>query len=223
MTGLVLVFDLDQTLIDSHTRYNDKSQEYRKYLNITLIDTVLRPAVKLRDANKGVGCIFLLSNNGSEAYVKRVINELDRYLGLPEEKSAFDTYMYRYDSYREGGEVENPEKRLKDVENMLGLVLTSTFEEYSTENLSGRTYFFDDLATHTISKEIPEDHYFVIQGPDVDGKGRNMGFITGKPDFTDYRVITGLLNSKMMGGKRRYRKKTRKYKKRHTQKQRKCR
>ena len=210
MAGLVLVFDLDQTLIDSQSLVKDKSSDFSEYLNTTLIDRVLGPAVKLRDTNKGVDGIFLLSNNGNNKYIEKVIRELNRYLGLPEENSVFNTYMSRYDSYREGADPENPEKRLKDVKNMLGEVLTNTFEHYSTENLAERTYFFDDLATHTIRKEIAADHYFVIEG--------GAGFTVGKPDSTDYSAITGILTAKMTGGRRKYRKKTRKFRRRYTRK-----
>lgn len=242
MAGLVLVFDLDQTLIDTNSFIKPKSissalfmrrpagenssqgtsvqkadpeQEAKPkgiaaYLNTTLIDTVLRPAVQLRNTNRGVDCIFLLSNNSNEPYIEDVIRELNKYLGLPEGKSVFNSYMSRYDSYREGADPQNPEKRLKDVKNMLGEVLTNTFEHYSTENLAERTYFFDDLATHTIRKEIAADHYFVIEGGD--------GFTVGKPDSTDYSAITGILTARMTGGRRKYRKKTRKHKRRCTRK-----
>ena len=210
MAGVVLVFDLDQTLIDTNSFIAKEPKAIAAYLNTRLIDTVLRPAVQLRDRKNGVDCIFLLSNNSSESYIENVIRELNRYLGLSDDKPVFNGYMSRYDSYREGPDVEHPEKRLKDVENMLGEVLTNTFQRYSMENLAERTYFFDDLATHTIRKEIAPDHYFLIEG--------GAGFTVGKPDSTDYSAITALLTARMAGGRRKYRKKTRKYRRRYTRK-----
>ena len=39
------------------------------------------------------------------------------------------------------------------------------------------------------------DHYIEIQGPDIDEAGNNKGYISGKPDFSEYKYITRVLKT----------------------------
>jgi len=192
MIGLILVFDLDQTLIDS-TNLLQKANEGKSlwnliesHLNMRIIDTVLRPALQLR--GKGVDAIFLLSNNNSSDYVINVIRYLSLKLGVDE---IFDYVMIRSHSSRE--RTLNPPKRLADVEYMVNNMITpiSYSDKYS---LARRVYFFDDNTKHLIRDEIPYDHYIEIQGPDLDMLGNNKGFIIGKPDLSDYYSIESELH-----------------------------
>lgn len=188
MPGLILVFDLDQTLIDTNALLQASDSRVNPiHLNRTIIERVLRPAVQLRESKKGVDAIFILSNNSSDSYIKMVMIEIGSILGV---SNVFDSFMGRYDSYREGGNLENPDKRLKDVDNML----REMYPEVSRENIGNRTYFFDDLPSHKIRQEIPEGHYIVVGG-----------FTADSPDTTDYSAITSLL-SNAVGGRRRTRK-----------------
>ena len=94
--GLILGFDLDQTLIDTHsllgTGYSwitdprDMSEEIRCALNYKLIDEVIIPALQVR--TKGVDAILLLTNNSDDRFVFYVCVEIVKYLltkGLHEE------------------------------------------------------------------------------------------------------------------------------------------
>ena len=193
MTGLILVFDLDQTLIDS-TNLLQRVNEGKKlwnliesHLNMRIIDTILRPALQLR-GGKGVDAIFLLSNNNSSDYVINIIHYLSLKLGVDD---IFDYVMIRNHPSRE--RTLNPPKRLVDVEFMVNNMITpiSYSDKYS---LARRVYFFDDNTKHLIRDEIPYDHYIEIQGPDVDVAGNNKGFIIGKPDLSDYYSIESELH-----------------------------
>jgi len=214
--GLVLVFDLDQTLIDSNGFSKEHSTEniwnrIAKYINMRIINEVFKPAIKLR-AEKKVDAIFLLSNNASKDYVIHVINYLSLRLGVDE---PFDYVMIRQHSSRP--QVVNPPKRLEDVKFMMDNAVVPI--PYSDDTLASRVYFFDDNTAHEIRKELEPDHYIEIQGPDVDEKEQNMGFIAGKPDFSDYMEITHVMKGLLTHGGsrktiRKIRRKTRKVKKR---------
>lgn len=205
--GLVLVFDLDQTIIDSNGLSLSKNQgkeniwnRIGSHLNTKIINEVLKPALELRVERK-VDAIFLLSNNSGKEYVVNVIHYLALILGVDE---PFDYVMIRQHSSRP--QSDNPPKRLEDVKFMMDNTVIPI--PYSDDTLANRVYFFDDNTSHEIRKEIEPDHYIEIQGPDVDPAGRNMGFIAGKPDFSDYREITRVLKSLLTRGGSR--KKTRK-------------
>lgn len=189
MTGLILVFDLDQTLIDSTNLLQRKKEGesiwnfIEGYLNMRIIDEVLKPALKLRDTNSGVDAIFLLSNNNSSDYIINIIRYLSLKLGVD---AIFDYVMIRNHPSRERS--LNPPKRLADVEFMVNnMILPFSYsDKYS---LARRIYIFDDNTRHQIRGEIPPDHYIEIQGPDLDAAGINKGFIAGKPDLSDYGTI----------------------------------
>ena len=188
MTGLILVFDLDQTLIDSNSFAKIGNWNHiDKYLNMDLVNTILKPAVRLRENKAGVDAIFLLSNNGSSDYVLRVIYSLSFILGVD---NLFDYVMIRTHSSRPRS--ENPPKRLSDVKYMLEHALTPI---YYSDKVNQKIYIFDDYTKHQIRKELPDDHYIEIRGPDVDIAGNNMGFITGKSDLSDYRKIKHVLDT----------------------------
>jgi len=91
-TGLVLVFDLDNTIIDTDlelmnavidisTPLVEREALIDAALNKKLLDEVLRPAAKLRDdgTNK-VNAILLLTNNSSEEYVSLVSSYIAKIL-----------------------------------------------------------------------------------------------------------------------------------------------
>lgn len=187
--GLVLVFDLDQTLIDSNGLSKKQGNDniwnrIGSHLNMRLINEVFRPALELR-VEKKVDAIFLLSNNSGKEYVINVIHYLALILGVDE---PFDYVMIRQHSSRP--QSLNPPKRIQDVKFMMDNAVVAI--PYS-DDLASRVYFFDDNTTHEIRKELEPDHYIEIQGPDVDENEQNMGFIAGKPDFSDYREITRVL------------------------------
>ena len=158
MAGLVLVFDLDLTLVDTEKVFEIASKkdeinsdELYKHLNIRLIEEVLKPAVDLKGSS--VSAILLLSNNNLEEYVNFICESISRILGT----QVFDLIVTR-----RGTELvpraepeENPPKRLVDVERMLKSL------GKDSSNLEERVYFFDDL-DHEIKKEIIPGHYYRI-------------------------------------------------------------
>lgn len=193
--GLILVFDLDQTLVNTNglTKKTVNDLNIKSFLNIRLINEVLKPALNLR--NKGVDAIFLLSNNSSKDYVSNVIQALETMLNVT---NLFNYSMIRTDPSRPNN--ENPPKSLKDIKYMMDYAGI----KYTDDDLASRVYFFDDYTGHEIRNEIDADNYIVIQGP----------LDAGKPDLSDYRKITSALNSLKRGGSktRRVKRKTRKYK-----------
>ena len=181
--GIILVFDLDQTLIDSNVLIRQENiwDRIGANLNMRLINEVLKPALELR-VDKKVDAIFLLSNNSSIDYVLNVIRYLSLILGVDE---LFDYSMIRTHPSRPKN--DNPPKRMTDIKYMMN---NAVIPIPYTDDLASRVYFFDDKTDHAIRKEFEPDHYIEIQGPDVDAAGNNKGFIAGKPDFSDYREIT---------------------------------
>lgn len=196
--GVILVFDLDQTLIDSNEMFISKENIWNRIganLNMRLINEVLKPALELR-ADKKVDAIFLLSNNSSTDYVLNVIRYLSLILGVDE---LFDYSMIRTHPSRPKN--NNPPKRMIDIKYMMNNAIIPI--PY-TDDLASRVYFFDDKTNHVIRKEFEPDHYIEIRGPDLDAAGNNMGFIAGKPDVSDYITIKHVLDSLMTNKNRNY-------------------
>lgn len=146
---MVLVFDLDQTLVDTDTVFRIASEkgtidsdELNAHLNIRLIEEVLKPAVQLK--GQTVSAIILLSNNNDNTYVNFICGSISRILGVT---AAFDSIVTRNGTKNVVRSGENPPKRLIDVETILKSI------EKDSSNLAGRVYFFDDLH-HEIEKEL---------------------------------------------------------------------
>lgn len=192
--GLVLVFDLDQTLIDSRGMITEKNNDWKtievyieKSLNKRLVDEILKPAIELRRSGR-VSAIILLTNNLIETYIDCVEYYIGRYLNiLPE--SVFDYMMRRNDPMRPPS--FNPPKRLIDIENILNKLKKPII------NLEKRTFMFDDSGQHAIKHDLAHNgyllHYIQVIGP-VDyylpSYGcLNSGFIAGKEDLTDYSIV----------------------------------
>ena len=217
MAGLIFVFDLDQTLIDSEGTFEELDADERKppaeqrvwdiiheRLNMTLITKVLAPACALRDSGVGIDAICLLTNNSSREYVANIalyLKELIKSNGqfktiqktpngnseFPEIDTVFDYIMVRQHKSRNGS--GNPPKSLTDIAYMMN-ALEIPFKDPA--DVARRTFFFDDNTSHRIRQQLTTygypTHYTIIQGPDSVG-GINKGFVKGKPDFTDYRYI----------------------------------
>jgi hypothetical protein len=176
MAGLVLVWDMDNTISGE---YSDR---------ITLNPNAIRILQKAIDAKRTgtVSAIFLLTNNSDMEYIDKVRIELLKRLGLPENSPSptpFEYIMPRQHTNRP--QSFDPPKRLEDVEFMMREV------RKKAGNLKKRTYFFDDIPTHVLRTEIPQDHYIQITPP----------FIAGLADHTDYSTIERSL-SPYSGGRR---------------------
>ena len=91
--GLILAFDLDQTLIDTDSLHSNNAwnpgylQKIPCALNYKLIDSVIVPAVMLRK-ERLVDAIFLLTNNGNPPFItaccKAIHDHVKTQIGNPE-------------------------------------------------------------------------------------------------------------------------------------------
>jgi hypothetical protein len=208
--GLVLVFDLDQTLIDTHhdwrgimeslqdeslTNEQFKEKIHEKIdplLNMNLIEKVLRPASKLRRTGQ-VSAIMMLTNNTSVIFsanvsyaIQEQLNSVSRFHDSTKNRHYyfFDYIMIRTHPSRNGS--ANPPKSIKDVKTMLGRL------ELPVEDLERRTFFFDDIGDHAIRADFQkagvEDHYInILPGNAADPE--SSGFTTGFADPTDYSSV----------------------------------
>jgi len=192
--GLVLVFDLDQTLIDSKGIVEEMKNGWetieayiQKSLNMRLINEILKPAIELRRSGK-VSAILLLTNNRIESYIDSVEHYIGRHLNILPER-VFDYMMSRDDPMREKS--FNPPKSLMDVENIL-IKLNKPII-----HLERRTFMFDDSSLHAIKRDLVLNgypgHYIQVIGPEYYYLPLygciNKGFIAGQEDLTDYRII----------------------------------
>jgi hypothetical protein len=239
---IVLVFDMDQTLIDTNKDNNTAMNDHTKIpslLNTRLLEEVISPAVRLRNQGRTIA-ILLLTNNGDEGYIQAVMSEINNRISdlhirsnlqvrdniknfnkyLKEgARPVFDAYISRNTPSRVGN---GPDKRLEDVELMLETARLS----YDPAELVLNTYMFDDMPDHVIKSQIPPENYFYIVSK------RGEGFTVDSGDGTDYSVIKrrleslkpseniGYVNNKLGGRRRRSlrrrNKKSKKTKKRST-------
>ena len=143
--GLILGFDLDQTLIDTHSLLRpdyswiadarDMSEEIRCALNYKLIDEVIIPALQVR--TKGVDAILLLTNNSDDTFVFYVCVEIVKYLltkGLQEEVIN--------NSYRNKYFIDNPSKspRLVPARPYYSGGTNLMFDDIMTRNNEGERH-----------------------------------------------------------------------------------
>jgi hypothetical protein len=159
--GLILVFDLDQTL--AHTTD-------LVYFNLN-IARILNYIVKKTLRGSVIDGIFLLTNNDNKDYVKLIDENLKINLkstgafrggeGYPADKYFFD-YIMDYTHSRRNPDKSKSYADIKFMVDSLGIRYTD-----DTELLS-RTYFFDDLA-HILKDQMTAaglpDHYIQITPP----------------------------------------------------------
>jgi hypothetical protein len=205
--GLVLVFDLDQTLIDTDNDWRGimasldddtlTAEEFKAaihqkidpLLNMTLIEKVLRPASVLRQTGQ-VSAILMLTNNSRYNFaanvsyaIQEALESVSRFHDGSKKRHYFffDYIMIRTHQSRNGS--ANPPKSINDVKNMLGRL------QLPTDNLEQRTYFFDDTSDHAIRADFRsagvEDHYITISP----GNPALSGFSRGYADPTDYSPV----------------------------------
>jgi hypothetical protein len=191
--GLILGFDLDQTLIDSHSLISSDNKSWkadpaylgdaiRCTLNYKLIDDVVIPAIETR--GNGVDAILLLTNNGDEKFVHKICSVIVWYLkvkGISDKqiknKFMFDDIMTRNNKERDPAGT----KSMYDIEIMIGRInrrLLPGQKPLSTENLLERTYFFDDNHTHVIKFEMETagrpGQYYLIKSNKAGEQGFNI-------------------------------------------------
>ena len=210
---IVLVFDMDQTLIDTNKDSGIAMKDNTKipgFLNTRLLKEVISPAVRLRNQGRNIA-ILVLTNNGDEGYIQAVMSEINNRISdlnsdlnirsklkvgdiknfnqyLEEKKKekvrpVFDAYMTAKTSGRVG------KGFVKDLEDVK-LMLTNARLRYNPGQLELNTYMFDDMPGHVIESQISSGNYFYI----VSKKGEE-GFTVDGGDATDYSKIKGVLES----------------------------
>lgn len=143
-TGLILVWDMDQTIIGNSVD-NEKL-----IFNPNAID-IIRKAIDMRP--KKVSAIFLLTNNPADGLINMFHIKLSLLLRTP---YVFDGIMTATDGER----AEGIPKRLEDVKTLM-----DRRDFKYDETLKDRVYFFDDVPNHQIRGEIPVDNYIQITPP----------------------------------------------------------
>jgi hypothetical protein len=189
--GIVLVFDLDQTIVDTQNIFLNKprsmintlKEQIRPFLNENIVNLLIR-ASKLR--YKHVSAICLLTNNSDIVFIAavdsllrdlckstgkyRYNNEDDLYsYYMPIKDYFFDAIMPRDHSMR-----SSLTKSVKDVKVMMGILK----ENVNLDDI----YFFDDMP-HIMDTEI--QHSIKIKPEFV----RNM------KDLTNYMPILERLSA----------------------------
>lgn len=184
--GIILVFDLDETIIDSDAALHHMDTSITHFFNPKIVD-ILRRSLCYR--GKGVDAILLLTNNSSEEYVRNCDIAMSKLLNYkspywnPESFSFFDNYMIRYDRRRtiDGNNDSWISKKLYDVRIMLDDPIKIKNTSYA--DIARRTYFFDDIADHRIVRELAyygfKDHHIHIK----------PAFSISTIDVTDYSSV----------------------------------
>lgn len=209
--GLILVFDMDQTILDSSdpSFYDDADtpeeisaleSKIAKSLNINVLRILVR-ASKLRTSGKVTG-LFLLTNNSSIPLVSaldKVLLEISGSRGqfkrvedpdvdeFPEKPYFFDYIMVRQHPRRP--KLYNPPKRLYDILAMMEHI--GMYDEHA--NPLKDIYFFDDIGNHQLHNDFKIlehgkylDHYIHITPP----------FSMKTKDTTDYSPILHALSER---------------------------
>lgn len=187
--GLILVFDMDQTIIDSNDQrfFEDvnTAEEYRAFkkmvrdsLNWNIVNIMIR-ASKLRPDKVSAMC--LLTNNSYDVLVSvldEILLEITGSVGkyktypgnansneMPKKSYFFDSIMMRQHRSRPMTVDHNPPKRYEDIMNMMKYIGVKDPQMKDT-------FFFDDVGTHALRSEFNfmsdgkyKDHYIQIRPP----------------------------------------------------------
>jgi hypothetical protein len=201
--GLILVFDMDQTILDSSDPSLDDDTISREQISNTIVESLNKNVVRLLIRASAlrltgeVSAIFLLTNNssipfislvddilrditGSTGIYKKIPDPDD--IGMPEKSYFFDYIMIRQHPRRP--QVYDPPKTLYDILIMMENI--GIYDETKNKDILKDIYFFDDIGTHQIKRELAiledgiyKDHYIQITPP----------YSKNKEDLTDYSPI----------------------------------
>lgn len=180
--GLILVFDLDQTLVATNKQVKRRLTRKRGYykeiwaptkkpeLNPELLE-VLRTALEAK-AKGGVYAIFLLTNNSDTVFIHRVIRAIERHL---QTKDIFQAILTAEDTEPRDtpkGYTKNySSKSIRDIYRLLNRMEATEDAEkrYAKEDILKRVIFFDDNPDHQIRRELflagVKDQYITISPP----------------------------------------------------------
>lgn len=165
--GLILVFDLDQTLVatNKHIRqhFTRKRGFYRESwlpkkkpeLNPELVE-ILRIALEKKKSGD-VYAIFLLTNNSDPVFLRNVVRTLEKKL---QTKHLFDSMLTAEENEPrdtpKGKPLNYSSKSIRDIYRLLDRMEKTTDAEqrYEKEELLKRVVFFDDNPDHVIRREM---------------------------------------------------------------------
>jgi len=208
--GLVLVWDIDQTLSGQYFDPNVflKNPAINPYDYVLLNPKALQ-VIQLANDAKMTGRVAIqgiLTNNGDENFIRLIITAIENKLG---QKPLFDFVMTRNHPSRES--TDQQPKRLQDIQTMLNEIGAPT------TNLANRVYFFDDMV-HVLKSELPADHYIQILPPFPGKDLYENPDLKGESDETNWQsILTALrqLPSQPSKGGRRIRRPAKKSRRRH--------
>ena len=182
MSGLILVFDLDQTIVgdwiypekypQNHAGRAAYVRDVRANFNPAILN-ILKRGAALRGGARGVDAICMLSNNDSAEYVSIVDDYLLELTGsvgrygdvlpyirdglvysMPGKAYFFDYIMLRRDTSRLVSAKRNTPPALKRILDIEHMVIQLNIPVSNKEDLMRRLYFFDDLDYHIMKKEF---------------------------------------------------------------------
>jgi hypothetical protein len=197
--GLILVLDMDQTIIDSEPFFRQNPLNRSKipeYLNMNIIHILLR-AAKLRP-NKVKG-IFLLTNNLDKDFIAKVDTAiLDLSMGskgkyntsestdyisqkMPDKEYFFDD-IFMLDHPKRKSKIPGGSPEVKDIHTVVEMI--KTIDSTASPNIISKLFFFDDIPDHKLHDEFLnssggkyKQHYMTITPPYKKG-------ITDKTNYT---------------------------------------
>jgi hypothetical protein len=214
--GIILVWDLDKTLVSEYIpkKANQTNASYlQNEWDITLNSSALQILKKANELKgEKVSAIFLLTNNSDRLFIQKVIETIEKTLGT---SYIFDLV---YDALHENRihQIKNLPKQFAmksmiDVQNMLKDVGYSISYDKLLENGKRNIFFMDDMNSHELVKQ---SNFIHITPP----------FNSDEEDKTDYSPLTSVLGMSikknlLKGGQRKKRKtrtRTRKHRKNRT-------
>lgn len=218
MPGIILAFDLDQTLAAGELT--------RIVINTSLVNNVIKPALEGK-RNGRVDAICLFSNNNNPKYIKEMHTKLKAACEVPENESVFDVMIMKAGlmdhkshevvpmffrpgerqwefengqnsfgkAFRYPKEHPEPIKRLQELKKVLEHIGKDTSDLNPANANNARVWFFDDRdREHFIKSQLPAPNYVKITPP---FRGADT------VDQTDYAGIKGALGVSSGGGRRR--------------------
>lgn len=195
-SGLVIVVDLDNTLVGDYFNITNLNSEDRLPIFNENLVSILKKAREAR--RKGiVTAIFLLTNNADTQFIQ-FVNLLLAERGVNGYyEPIFDYIMSRnhearQKNYEKTGRLNpDPPKSLEDVVFMMREI-----KEFPV-NLEKRVYFIDDRDNHKIREQLASPEQYITITPAFDGKEK---------DTTDFSALLQKLESFQGGGGRQNRK-----------------
>ena len=194
--GLVLVFDIDQTLSGEYFNPLNNPENKEPILNERLV-SLLKEAVAARKPSGTVSAIFILTNNGDPNFITLIKKAYNTAVGRPDLPDVFEKTLSSLDVSRTREIEEDLTSRLgkglKDVKFMMDQV------GKSTDNLASRVFFFDDME-HLMRQELTDQRQYIKITPP---------FYNKEPDLTDISFVLSKIRGQKTGGKRKRTRKTR--------------